>query len=101
MDPEEEKKKDPGDDLLGDSDEEDEENQMTPEELSMKLMEACKENLLDDVEYWLENKASPIFKSDGWSPILWAACNGNEAIVRALLKHKAHAEYIDDPDDDD
>ena len=50
---------------------------------------------------WVENKASPIFKKDGWSPLLWAACNGNEAIVRSLLRHQAHSEYVDKPADDD
>ena len=52
MEPEEEKKKD--DDLLGDSEDEDEGEKMSDEELSMKLLEACRENNLDDVNYWLE-----------------------------------------------
>lgn len=73
---------------------------MTEEELSTKLLEACQENQFEDVNYWLENNASPIFKKDNWSPLLWAACNGNEDIVRALLKHNAHSEYVSKPLDD-
>jgi ankyrin repeat protein len=73
---------------------------MTEEQLSMELLLACKENNIDDVNYWLEEKkASPIFKKDDWSPLLWAACNGNETIVRALLRHNAHSEYVNKSDD--
>ena len=42
----------------------------------------------------LDKKANALFKKDGWTPLLWAACNGNEQIVRALIKHNAHADYI-------
>ena len=94
---EEEKKNNEGE---FDSDEEEEGEQMTEEELSTKLLEACQENQFDDVSYWLENNASPIFKKDNWSPLLWAACNGNEDIVRALLRHNAHSEYVSKPLDD-
>lgn len=45
-------------------------------------------------------KASPIFKKDDWSPLLWAACNGNESIVRALLKNNAHSEYVHNKEDE-
>jgi hypothetical protein len=30
----------------------------------------------------------------GWTPLLWAACNGHDAIVEALLEHGAHIEYM-------
>jgi ankyrin repeat protein len=73
---------------------------MSPDELSTELLQACRENNLDDVNYWLEMSASPIFKKDDWSPLLWASCNGNEAIVRALLKHNAHSEYVHKAEDD-
>jgi ankyrin repeat protein len=26
----------------------------------------------------LDKKANALFKKDGWTPLLWAACNGNE-----------------------
>ena len=31
--------------------------------------------------------------------MLWASCNGNEDIVRALLKHNAHSEYVHHDDE--
>jgi ankyrin repeat protein len=44
---------------------------------------------------WLDKKASPLFMQDGWNPLLWASCNGNEEIVRALIKRDAHMPYLD------
>ena len=32
--------------------------------------------------------------------MLWAACNGNETIVRALIKHNACAPYLNQKSDD-
>lgn len=42
----------------------------------------------------MENKANPLYEKDGWNPLLWAACNGNEDIVRALIKRNACAPYL-------
>jgi len=48
---------------------------------------ACRDNDIDAVELLMqERKLEYIFEKDGWSPILWAACNGNEDIVRLLVK---------------
>lgn len=33
-------------------------------------------------------------EKDGWNPLLWAARNGNEEIVRILIKHGAHSPYL-------
>lgn len=33
-------------------------------------------------------------EKNGWNPLLWAACNGNEDIVRLLIKHDAHRPYM-------
>ena len=33
-------------------------------------------------------------EKNGWNPLLWAACNGNEEIVRLLIKHDAHRQYM-------
>jgi ankyrin repeat protein len=35
-----------------------------------------------------------VFEHEGWSPILWAACNGNEDIVRLLIQKNACAPYM-------
>ena len=77
-----------------DSDEEDGEEKMSQEELDKFLIQACKENSMEEVKYWLEQKASPTAYIDKWSPLLWAACNGNEEIVRLLIKHNAHTDYL-------
>ena len=75
-----------------DSDEEEE--QMSPEEANEKLFEAVKEG---DVEFALEllekNAASPTVEKDNWNPLLWASCNGNEEMVRLLIKFNAHTPY--------
>ena len=38
-----------------------------------------------------------MFHHEKWSPLLWAACNGNEDIVRLLIKYNAHSEYLAQP----
>ena len=39
-------------------------------------------------------QTNPNTEKDGWNPLLWAACNGNEEIVRLLIKNNAHSTYI-------
>lgn len=31
---------------------------------------------------------------NGWGALLWASCNGHDAIVEALIEHGAHLEYV-------
>jgi hypothetical protein len=80
----------------GDSnDEEEGEDQKDPEELKMDLLAACRENNMEQVELLLQEKnIEVVFKHDGWSPILWAACNGNEDICRLLIAKNACAPYL-------
>ena len=70
-----------------------------PEELSQELKDsnllaAVKENNYEQVEEMLLKQANPAVEKDGWNPLLLAACNGNEDIVRLLLKNNAHTGYI-------
>ena len=101
----EEEKAPAKEDDFGDSDEEEAEDEMPEEELNKNLLDACRENRTEDVNLWLEKKANPVYEADGWNPLLWAACNGNEQIVRALIKANAIAPYLNqkgvnmDPDD--
>lgn len=44
-------------------------------------------------------QANPSTEKDGWNPLLWAACNGNEEIVRLLIKNNAHTSYINQESD--
>lgn len=78
-------------------DEDEEENQV--EELKQEqkdefLLKACKENDIEEAQVWLTKQASPICERDSWNPLLWAASNGNEDLVRLLIKHNACAPYL-------
>ena len=75
--------------------EEEEESEVTLEQLNELLLKACKENNSEEVQYYLSKHASPTEEGkDGWNPLLWAANNGNEQIVRLLIKHNACAPYL-------
>jgi len=51
-------------------------------------MKAVKENNYEGVfEALTKLNADPCVEENGWNPLLWAACNGNEDIVRILIKH--------------
>lgn len=80
----------------GDDDEEEEEpeEELKQEQLDDNLLKACKDNNIEEAALWLAKHASPTFEKDGWNPLLWAANNGNEEIVRMLIKHNACAPYL-------
>ena len=71
----------------GSSDEEDEEKQMTQPQRDKLLMDAVKENDYEGVTEALKVGADPTCEENGWNPLLWAACNGNEDIIRILIKN--------------
>ena len=84
-----------GEGAPGDSDEEEGEDEKDPEQLKMDLLAACRENNMEQVEALLQEKnIEVVFKHDGWSPILWAACNGSEDICRLLIAKNACAPYL-------
>ena len=58
------------------------------------MLQAARENREEDVTLWLEKRAQPLYEEAGWNALLWAACNGNETIVRSLIKHNACAPYL-------
>ena len=58
------------------------------------MLKACKDNNAEEAALWLSKRASPTYEKDGWNPLLWAANNGNEDIVRMLIKHNACAPYL-------
>lgn len=90
------------DDMIEDEDEgdEDQPETMTPEQLADMLLKACKENNIEDVQFCLQNNAPPNVEKEGWNPLLWGACNGNEQIVRLLIKHNACAPYLNQNQDE-
>lgn len=80
-------------DMLEESDENVEE-EMSLEERNEGLMQAVKDNDVAMVEEFLSKGAIATAEKNGWNPLLWAACNGNEEIVRVLIKYNAHSIYI-------
>lgn len=76
--------------LEGEKDEDDEEEEgeqeeeLKQEQLDEYLLKACKEDKYEEAVHWLSKHASPTAtdRADGWTPLLWAASNGNEHIVR-------------------
>ena len=74
--------------------EEEQEEEISQDKLDEFLLKACKENNVEEAVLWLSKHASPTYEKDGWNPLLWAANNGNEEIVRILIKHNACAPYL-------
>ena len=68
---------------------EEDENEMPQEQKDQLLLDAVKDNDYDKVEEMIGVNASPSVEKDGWNPLLWSSCNGNEDIVRLLIKHNA------------
>jgi ankyrin repeat protein len=87
----------------GDDDDEEEvvEEELKQEQKDENLLKACKENNYDEAALWLAKQASPTCERDSWNPLLWAASNGNEEIVRLLIKHNACAPYLTSTSDQD
>ena len=70
------------------------EEEMTQEQRNEGLLQAAKENDVEMVEEYINKQAIATYEKEGWNPLLWAACNGNEEIVRLLIKANAHTIYI-------
>ena len=65
------------------------------------LLKACRENNIEEVKMFLAKKESfPLYEKDNWSPLLWAACNGNEELVTLLIEKQAHAPYLHQKSED-
>jgi ankyrin repeat protein len=79
-------------------DDEDEANAIPQEVLDADLLNAARENNTEAVILALEKGGNALYEKDGWNPLLWAACNGNEAVVRLLIKRNACDPYIKDND---
>jgi len=77
-----------------------EQEEMTQEERDAGLLDAVKANDYDLAEELLNKQASPTWTKDGWNSLLWAACNGNEDMVRLLIQHNAHSPYINQQQDE-
>ena len=76
------------------SDDDESEEPIKQEDLDAEILAAAKANDIEGVNVALDKGANPAFKADGWSPLLWASCNGNENMVRILIKRGAGDEYL-------
>ena len=78
-------------------DDEDSEEEMDQIELDNNLLEAAKNNSITDCEQWLDRGGNPEYELEGWNAVLWAACNGNEQLLRVLHSRGALNQYIGEP----
>ena len=69
-----------------DSDLEESEIEISQEEKDNSLLQAARENNVEETIKWLNENGSPHFTKDGWNAILWAANNGNEEIIRKFIE---------------
>ena len=69
--------------------------QKTQEELNKMLLDAVKLDNFAAAQEAISEGADVYCEENGWNSLLWAACNGNEAIVRLLIKNRAHEKYLE------
>ena len=83
--------------IHGSDDEEESEEEITQEEKDTTLLEFARQDNYEEVEQWLDKGGDPLFEAEGWNAVLWAACNGNEKMLRLLYRRGALQEYIGEP----
>lgn len=76
-----------------DSDESKQEIEKTPEEKNALLLQYVKEGDVQNTEEILKAGADVDHEENGWNSLLWAACKGNEEMVRLLIHYNAHLKY--------
>jgi hypothetical protein len=83
------------DDELDREGEEEEEIEVTQEEKDASLLEAAKIGDVKDMKRWVKDGASvTVTAADGWTPLVWAACNGYTDAVQYLLEQGAGQQYV-------
>jgi hypothetical protein len=81
--------------LRSGSDSEAEEEEVPQEEKDAALFGACKRGDAAGVAAALAAGADPKHTGgDGWTPLLWAACNGHQDITKTLIGHHAADPYV-------
>lgn len=78
-------------------DDEESEEEIPQEVLDANLLAAAKANNVEDVELWLDKGGHPLFEAEGWNAVLWAACNGNDELIRIFHRRGALSDYIGEP----
>ena len=82
------------DENFSDEDEENQEQEMSQQEKDDTLIQAVKDGNLELAQEMLSKQAKVNAEKDGWTPLLWASSNGNEAMVRLLIRHHACAQFM-------
>ena len=90
----ESKQEDDNKDKQSDNDDEESEEEMPQEDLDINLLTACKDDNVEEAQEWLDRKANPLWTKDGWNAVLWAACNGNDKLIRILHQRGATIFYL-------
>ena len=70
-------------------DEEESEEEIEQSVLDQNLLDAAKINNMEDCETWMDKGGNPGFEKDQWNAVLWAACNGNEQLIRYFHRRGA------------
>jgi len=74
--------------------EEGEEEEAAADVLNPELLAACMRNDTEAARKLIEQGADPCCEDQRqWSPLIWAASHGNEALTRLLIKHNAADVY--------
>lgn len=78
-------------------DDEESEEEIEQIELDTNLLEAAKNNNIEDTELWLDKGGNSEYEKEGWNAVLWAACNGNEQMLRLFHRRGLLNPYIGEP----
>lgn len=83
--------------MEGEVDEEErqeEDREALAERLNPELLKACMKNATEECLQLIEQGADPTCEDNRqWSPLIWAACHGNETLTRLLIKSGAANVY--------
>eukprot|EP00357_Protocruzia_adherens_P032550 CAMPEP_0115014392 /NCGR_PEP_ID=MMETSP0216-20121206/26047_1 /TAXON_ID=223996 /ORGANISM="Protocruzia adherens, Strain Boccale" /LENGTH=576 /DNA_ID=CAMNT_0002384115 /DNA_START=26 /DNA_END=1756 /DNA_ORIENTATION=- len=83
------------DDEDDEDDVDDEDEEEKEEDLNPQLIEASKEGDVEKLKFLLGKRTDPTCEDENkWNPLIWAAVNGHEEVVRVLLKNGAGSTYL-------
>jgi ankyrin repeat protein len=78
--------------------------EIDPAVASQNLLRACREDDYETAMEYLEGKEIKVDYEDSekWTPLSWSSCNGNEKLVKIMLReHNAAAMYMQVKEEED